>query len=112
MPECGLDRVLPLWEHYDVRVISRRAIRMFGERHPEALEPLLRWASATEGADWRNPSDVRLTFNTADFVGDLTVFDVGGNKYRVITFIHYARRVVYIKDVLTHKEYDKGAWKK
>lgn len=70
------------------------------------------WANAFEAAEGRNPGDVRRTFNAADFVGHLTVFDVGGNKYRVIAFVHYRRRAVYIKDVLTHKEYDKGAWKR
>jgi len=92
-----------------VRVISRRAIRIFAERHPDALEPLLHWVNATETVRWRTPGDVRRTFNAADFVGDLTVLDVGGNKYRVITYIHYRQRVVYIKNVWTHKEYDKGA---
>lgn len=95
-----------------MRVISRRAIREFAERYPEALEPLQHWANATESVEWRTPGDVRRTFNTADFVGDLTVFDVGGNKYRVIAFVHYRRKAVYIKDVLTHKEYGKGAWKR
>jgi len=93
-------------------VISRRAIRTFAERHPDALEPLLHWANATETVDWRTPGGVRRTFNSADFVGDLTVFDVGGKKYRVVAFVHYRQRVVYIKYVLTHKEYDKGAWKR
>jgi len=50
-------------------------------------------------------------FNTADFVGELTVFDIGGNKYRLIAFVHYRRRAVYIKWILTYKEDDKGAWK-
>jgi mRNA interferase HigB len=94
-----------------VRVISRRAIRTFAERYPDALEPLLHWANATESVDWKTPGDVRRTFNSADFVGDLTVFDVGGNKYRLVAFVHYRQRAVYIKHVLTH-EYDKGAWKR
>jgi len=93
-------------------VISRRAIRQFVERYPDALGPLLHWANATEAVQWRTPGDVRRTFNPADFIGDLTVFDVGGNKYRVIAFVNYRRRVVYIKDVLTHAQYDKGAWKR
>jgi mRNA interferase HigB len=99
-----------MWEPLSVRVISRRAIRIFAERHPEALTPLLHWANAIEAADWRTPGDVRRMFGTVDFVEDLTVFNVGGNKYRVIAFVHYRRRAVYIKDVLTHREYDKGAW--
>jgi mRNA interferase HigB len=107
-----LDNEFPVWEPKSVRVISRRAIRTFAARYPEALEPLLHWANATETVDWRTPGDVRRTFNSADFVGDLTVFDVGGNKYRVVSFVHYRQRVVYIKYVLTHKEYDKGAWKR
>lgn len=94
-----------------MRVISRRAIREFAERHPEAFEPLIRWAKITETVVWRTPADLRRTFHTADFVGDLSVFDVGGNKYRLIAFVHYRRRAVYIKKVLTHKEYEKGAWK-
>jgi mRNA interferase HigB len=95
-----------------VRVISRRAIRAFAVRHPEALVPLLNWANAVEGADWKTPGDARRMFGTADFVEGLTVFNVGGNKYRVIAFIHYRQRAVYIKDVLTHREYDKGEWKR
>ena len=109
--DISLDIAFPLWEPEMVRVISRRAIREFAERRPEALEPLLRWAKATEAVDWRTPADLRRTFHTADFVGDRTVFNVGGNKYRVIAFVHYRRRAVYIKNVQTHKEYDKGAWK-
>ena len=66
----------------------------------------------TESVIWSTPADVRRTFNTADFVGDLTVFDVGGNKYRVVAFVHYRRRAVYIKHVLTHSEYEKGAWRR
>ena len=62
--------------------------------------------------EWKTPADVRRTFNAADFVGDLTVFDVGGNKYRVIAFVHYRRRAVFIKHVLTHQKYEKGAWKR
>ena len=95
----------------EMRVISRRAIRTFSERHTDALGPLAHWANAVESADWRTPGDARKTFNTADFVSNLAVFDVGGNKYRVITFVQYRRKLVYIKEVLTHHEYGKGAWR-
>ena len=44
-------------------------------------------------------------------MGDLTVFDIGGSKYRLITFVDYRRQIVYIKHILTHKQYDKGDWK-
>ncbi len=93
-----------------MRVISRRAIREFAAAHQDALQPLLHWANATEALDWRTPADVRRTFNSADFVGGLTVFNIAGNKFRLIAFVHYRRKVVYIKQILTHKEYDKGIW--
>jgi mRNA interferase HigB len=86
---AALDKEFPVWEPKAARVIGRRAIRAFAERYPDALEPLLHWASATETVDWRTPGEVRRTFNSADFVGDPTVFDVGGNKYRVAAFVHY-----------------------
>ncbi|MCO5333430.1 MAG: type II toxin-antitoxin system HigB family toxin [Pyrinomonadaceae bacterium] len=55
--------------------------------------------------------EVRRTFPTADKVGKLTVFNVGGNKVRIITAIHFNRKKVYIRAELSHKEYDAGAWK-
>ena len=70
------------------------------------------WANVTERVDWDSPAELRRTFGTADFVGDLTVFDIGGNKYRLIAFVHYRAKAVYIKHVLTHREYDKGDWKR
>ncbi|WP_226952617.1 type II toxin-antitoxin system HigB family toxin [Mesopusillimonas faecipullorum] len=54
----------------------------------------------------------RQQFGSVDRVGDLYVFDIGGNKYRLIAFLHAAHQLVYIKHVLTHSEYDKGDWKK
>ena len=93
-------------------MISRRALRAFADRHPRAWDSLRNWANAVEAAEeWASPVDVRRTFNTADFVRETTVFDVGGNKYRVIAYIHHRRRAVYIKHVLTHQEYSKGTWK-
>jgi mRNA interferase HigB len=107
-----LDNLFPFWEHSEVRVISRRTIREFAAQHPDALQPLLHWAKATEASSWQTPADLRSTFNSADFVDDLTVFNIGGNKYRLIAFVQYQREIVYIKAVLTHKDYDKGAWKR
>jgi len=91
--------------------ISRRAIREFALRHRDALEPLRHWANATERVVWQDPGEPRRPFATADLVGDRTVFHIAGSKYRLIAFVHYRARAVYIKDVLTHKEYDAGGGK-
>lgn len=55
-------------------------------------------------------SDLRKSFPSADQVGRLTVFNIGGNKYRLIAFMVYAKNRIYIREILTHKEYDKGKW--
>lgn len=57
-------------------------------------------------------NDLRKTFASADYVGGLTVFNIGGNKYRLMASIHYNRRKVYIRAVLTHEQYDRGIWKR
>ena len=59
-------------------------------------------------ANW---AELKATFNTVDKVGELTVFDIGGNKYRLIAYIRFERQIVYIKAVLSHSDYDKGTWK-
>jgi len=58
-----------------------------------------------------NWAELKAAFNAIDRVGELVVFDIGGNKYRVIAYIRFSRQILYIKAVLTHDEYDKGAWK-
>ena len=55
--------------------------------------------------------ELRSVFPSADKVGDLVVFNIGGNKYRLITSIHFNRQKIYIRDILTHSEYDKNKWK-
>ena len=62
-------------------------------------------------ATWRNFADVRTVFPSADQVGKFTVFDIGGNKFRLIAVIHFNRGKVFVRHVLTHQEYDRGQWK-
>jgi mRNA interferase HigB len=64
-----------------------------------------------EHATWEKFADVKETYSRADQVGRCTVFDIGGNKFRLIAAIHFNRGKVYIGHVLTHAEYDEGAWK-
>jgi mRNA interferase HigB len=99
------------------RVISIRRLREFWGEHPDAETPLREWYKVALKADWNNLQGVRQTYSSADAVGadsgaTMTVFNIGGNKYRLITSIWYGGQQVYVKQVLTHAEYSKNRWKK
>jgi mRNA interferase HigB len=87
--------------------VTEKRIREFIEQEPRSAEAMRHWADAIESHSWHNPGDLKRTFASASFVGDLTVFNVGGNKYRIAAFVHYAKQIVYIKRIGTHEEYDK-----
>ena len=72
----------------------------------------MRWFKIVQKTEFGSFAELREVFPSADKVGDLIVFNIGGNKYRLIASIHFNRNKVYIRHVLTHAEYDKGAWKK
>ncbi|HKO59848.1 MAG TPA: type II toxin-antitoxin system HigB family toxin [Pyrinomonadaceae bacterium] len=94
-----------------MHVITRKRLNEFAKEHPEATTALARWYSSIRSNNFSSLSTLKLTFPTADQVGKLTVFNVGGNKVRIIAAIHYNRKRIYIRAVLTHEEYDKGKWK-
>jgi mRNA interferase HigB len=94
-----------------VRIISKAAITEFTKTHQDALESLLHWHGVTKRAAWRHLVDVRADFPHADAVDLFTVFNIGGNKYRLVSAIKYRWQVVYIRHILTHAEYDEGKWK-
>jgi mRNA interferase HigB len=94
-----------------VHVITRRQLQEFSARHREATEPLGVWYAIMSKTDFGSFAELKRAFGSADKVGKLTVFDIGGNKYRLIAAVHYNRRKVYIRHVLTHAEYDRGKWK-
>jgi mRNA interferase HigB len=104
----------------DVHIISHKALIEFWANHLAAESPLQHWYKAVKKTTWSSFGEVRAMFASADQVGNCVVFNVGGNKYRLITAIHYPRETpqgrmtegrVYVLRVLTHKEYDRGAWK-
>ena len=95
-----------------MHVISQKTLRAFWTKHPQAKNPLQAWFTRTKKAEWDRFEDVKADFGSADQVGRLTVFDIGGNKYRLIAHIHFNRGKVYVRNVLTHADYDKGDWKK
>lgn len=94
-----------------VRLISYRALREFADIHPQALGPLQGWRKVIEASRFENWSALKKVFNTVDKVGDLAVFNVGGNKYRLVAYLNFERQIIYVKAVMTHAEYDKGDWK-
>ncbi len=94
-----------------MHVITRKTLREFWLKHPDAQEPLEAWYRLTKKAKWANLTQTRADFPHADPYGKCTIFNIGGNKYRLVTSIHYNRQRVYIVSVLTHKEYDKEKWK-
>jgi mRNA interferase HigB len=94
-----------------VHVISRKRLREFWAVHAEAEAPLAEWFKVASKAVWRKFAEVRATYASADVVGKFVVFNVGGNKYRLITQIYYEERTLLIRHVLTHAEYDRAKWK-
>ena len=95
-----------------MHIISRKVLREFWEKHPDSKGSLSRWFKAVKNSDFSTFNDLRSAFPSADKIGDLVVFDIGGNKYRLIASVHFNRGKVYVRHVLTHSEYDKGKWKK
>ncbi len=95
-----------------MHVIAKPVLVAFWMRYPDAKAPLSTWHTLMRMNDFAAFAQLKATFNSVDHVDGLTVFDIGGNKYRLIAAIHYNRRKVYIRSVLTHSEYDRGAWKR
>jgi|SRR5579884_528650 mRNA interferase HigB len=90
-----------------MRVIARRALREFWEKHPDAEEALLAWFREAEAADWDSPVAVKARYASASILGgDRVVFNIRGNTYRLVVRINYPYRMVYVRFVGTHAEYD------
>jgi mRNA interferase HigB len=94
-----------------MHVITRKRLIEFAQKHPEAESALENWYRIVKRTNFDSFAELRKTFPTADHVGNLTIFNIGGNKVRLIAAIHYNRNIIYIRHVLTHKEYDRGTWK-
>jgi mRNA interferase HigB len=94
-----------------MHVISRKRIREFCEVHNQAAEPLDHWYRLTKRARWESLADLRRVFPAADYVDGFIIFNVGGNKYRLKAKVIFRRQKVYVLQIETHAEYDKGKWK-
>ena len=94
-----------------MHIITRKRLNEFAEVHPAATSGLAHWDRTLKKNNPANFVELRRVFPHADQVEGLTVFNIGGNKARLIAALHYNRRKVYIRAVLTHAEYDAGKWK-
>jgi mRNA interferase HigB len=94
-----------------MHIITRKRLNEFSEKYHETRAALARWYSLAKHNDFSNFAELRASFPSADQVGKLTVFDIGGNRVRLIAAVHYNRKKIYIRAVLTHAEYDQSKWK-
>jgi len=95
-----------------MHVIAKPALVEFWEKHPDAESPLQAWFRTMESEVFADFNELRATFASADYVDGLTVFNIGGNKYRLIAAIHANRHKAFVRAVLAHAEYDLGKWKR
>jgi len=94
-----------------MRIIKRDALVQFWERHPDAKASLESWYGVVRGATWQTPAEMKQIYHHADLVGRRTVFNIAGNKYRLIARLNYRSQRVFVLYILTHAEYDRGDWK-
>ena len=91
-----------------MRIISRKTLREFWEGHTDARQPLQAWYSDVKHAVWKKPSDIKGVYRNASFIANnRIVFNIKGNRYRLVVVIQYEHSIVYIRFVGTHREYDK-----
>ena len=91
-----------------MRIVAKRTLRLFWEKHPDAKEPLLAWYREVEKEDWANPAELKEKYRSASIVGNnRVVFNIKGNDYRLAVRINYPHRMTYIRFIGTHEEYDK-----
>ena len=90
-----------------MRIISRKALRDFWTVHADARQMLQAWYADVKRTDWSSPADIKQVYHTASFVANnRVVFNIRGNKYRVIVAVQYQFKIVFIRFVGTHAEYD------
>ncbi|MCO4292405.1 type II toxin-antitoxin system HigB family toxin [Solitalea sp. MAHUQ-68] len=91
-----------------MRVIAKKSLRDFWEKHADSEQQLKAWYLEAEGASWQNPNEIKKDYPSASIIGDnRVVFNIKGNNYRLIVKINYDYKMVWIRFVGTHAEYDK-----
>ncbi|MDJ0600805.1 MAG: type II toxin-antitoxin system HigB family toxin [Crocosphaera sp.] len=95
-----------------MHIISQSTLRKFWTIHPQSKVGLRQWYKLANNHKWQNINDIRKIFPSADIVGNFIIFNISGNNYRLITYIDFQKSKVFIREILTHAEYDKNKWKK
>jgi mRNA interferase HigB len=99
-----------------MRVNSQKALRDFASTYPDADAPLRAWHKTVKTGTYLNLVELRRTFASVDYVPvgkrEFYVFNVGGNKYRLVASIHFNRQRLFVRFIITHREYARGDWKK
>ncbi|MBI5584107.1 MAG: type II toxin-antitoxin system HigB family toxin [Deltaproteobacteria bacterium] len=94
-----------------MHIITRKRLLEFNRKHPDCSSAIESWYRIIKHTEFSSFADLRQVFPGADKVDNLTVFNIGGNKVRLVAAIHYNTQRLYIRHVLTHKEYDRGSWR-
>lgn len=94
-----------------MNVISFKRIRKFSSTHPDAETSLTAWYKTTKRANWQSLAELKEVYPSAELVGRYVVFNISGNKYRLIARIVYRSQTLFVVAVMTHEEYDLGKWK-
>ena len=95
-----------------MELIDYELVEEFAKKHARSRSSLNMWRETTIAVRWKNFDDVKKTFRATDLYGDCVIFDIGGNKYRLIAKIEYEDEQVSINKVMTYAEYDKDKWKR
>ena len=91
-----------------MRIIALRTLREYWETHADSEQQLRAWYASTKQANWQTPSDVKQDHKAASFVADnRVVFNIKGNRYRLVVRINYTKQIVYVRFIGTHSAYDK-----
>ena len=99
-------KLVTSWYTESVRIISRRTLRLYWEKHADAATALQTWYHSVEHASWKKPEDIKAMYADASFVGNRVIFNIKGNRYRLVVVVVYRSGTVYIRFVGTHQEYD------
>jgi mRNA interferase HigB len=109
---CAGYRLASILLVYIVNVICKRELFEKAFQYPDAITVVRVWYRIAVEARWKNLEDVRRAYPSTDMIGPLAIFNIGGNKYRLIVRLIFRSQRIYIKELLTHAEYDKERWKK